>query len=214
MTTQYGISEVVINDRISLLEKASNFINEVLSRYDTHKLSSIMFTWTERKDVPVSTGLCWYPRGDRHNYSIEVRVRKNVYPAFEKWFVETAPATREDIHPWLRPDTYKLPTGWRIEGKYPKQYKVRDENILAEDYNDAAILTFGHELHHFLAKTKQVPSRNTQTAANRFGIEMFKEFKAKEFGLAEACCIGPVHDCEMLEHEDIFGRETVEFVCL
>lgn len=42
---------------------------------------------------------------------------------------------------------------------------------------EAAVFLAGHESYHFLRHSRQVPGKNTQVQANRFGLKWLEEFR-------------------------------------
>jgi hypothetical protein len=51
------------------------------------------------------------------------------------------------------------------------------QRVVFADIEEAAVAVAGHESFHFLRHSRQVPGRNTEPSANRYGIAWLEEFR-------------------------------------
>lgn len=150
-----------IKYNVELKEETKNFINSILSRYDVNKIEYIDFKYN--KGI-YFTGICKYPISKRRSnktgekarthFKIICRIGKNkIFPCIHKDYVGTK--SYPDKHLWE----------WIFD-----QEKINDND-------EGFIFIFGHELWHFLRKTKQELGRNNQSQANKFGFKLLRLFK-------------------------------------
>lgn len=156
--------EIWIDNKTSL-KLCVEFLKEHASVYDLSR-AFFYLRWMRRDAKEILSGTCKYPpKGTRNRpYSLVCRVKKYVqqpFPITIEWAVSTRPC----------------------EGGYEYIYK----KVTCNDLEDVMSLVIGHELFHYLRRTKQVPGRNTQTQANAFGIRWLEEFqKWREERLAQS----------------------------
>ena len=133
------------------IEQALEFIQREIQNYDTSNLI------TKFKNVPKSfiTGYCRYPKHNGDNCVINCGVNINMqYPRSAEYAIGTKQLNFKKGFKWIT---------WV-------------ENF--KDSNEAMVFLFGHELWHFLCKTKQKKG-NHQTKANVFGFEMLSKYRSE-----------------------------------
>jgi hypothetical protein len=104
-------------------------------------------------------GQCTYPdkKKGRLKYMVSARIRlREQYPYRYINFV--------------RPEFVRM-----SEHSYEVSSRYSSEEI--GDAEDDMTWLVGHELFHFLRRTKQVPGSNTQSQANEYGFRFLREFK-------------------------------------
>jgi hypothetical protein len=142
---------------------AEQFIVERMKQYKTDNLD-INMSYGNFSAINSSAGYCRYPtkksasrRGWRFDLSkgiFKIRVRVNeriLYPFQEIMSVATKPIN-ETMWEWINDK---------------EELRNEEENM---------VFVLGHEMWHFLCKTKQEKG-NRQTKANAFGYKMLREFK-------------------------------------
>lgn len=89
---------------------------------------------------------------------------------------------------------YRITCRLSADTEYPKKVKLyvrpevtkvgtmtffspREDEEVARTRQEHMAWLLGHELFHFLRKTKQVPGQNTQAQANVHGFEFMRKFK-------------------------------------
>jgi len=98
-------------------------------------------------------GLCWYPHKERKLFHITCRIsNQETYPKEHYWFI--------------RPTFFN---GQLDHKNYDKE--------IVNDIEENMSWLLGHELYHFLRKTKQISGYNTQSQGNEFGFKFIREFK-------------------------------------
>jgi len=191
-----------IRYKIPMDDEAKKFIEEVLARYDTSKLQFVEFKRTRN----CSTGYCAYPyrKLKRKYFHIVVRIpdwgesRRRKAQSILSW-KETK---RDSQGSWqgnteppnqFQDRTMGLTRRWKLwnkrqleDGRWCATYDVYfvEPNEVLEmkfgDWNEELMFIFGHEMNHFLRKTKQVEGQNTQNQCDGFGIRLALEWRARQ----------------------------------
>jgi hypothetical protein len=186
------IYEVEIDDRVK------SYIEEVINRYDTSKLLYLRFA--RAKDTH---GLCRYPKRKLGRKQSDINcwisdVQDLKVQRFITGWKEVPTGQTSSIQVGAGQELPKIYQTRRFNRIY--KWKLREvhtetevkkigsydiftiepiniEEITLRDRMEMVILLFGHELYHFLRKTKQVAGQNTQNQADGFGIGLVKEWR-------------------------------------
>lgn len=166
--------EVIYKTNIS--DKAKSFIDKTLNQYNVESLESIEL---KRVSKVGTSGLCFYPISTRKvnkfkklgrklkarkYYHIICRVGEDTkYPYEERQYIGCQVPRNYIGNPSLLPRE-------ALEWIYDQEICNSEDELM--------IWVFGHEIFHFLRKTKQVPGRNTQSQANKFGFELLRKYKS------------------------------------
>jgi len=145
------------------LDEAVEFIYSQIQHWDTSKID-----WFKclplNKRVPLH-GRCTYPKrirkGSRkflHQYQIRcsVNVREDYWPRRFGWFIGTK--------------TVKLGSGGSA-------WTWIEEEVVYHSAVEALIWVAGHECYHWLRHSRQIPGKNTQCQANKFGLNWLYRFR-------------------------------------
>lgn len=142
---------MIIKNTANGIEHALNFIQTEIQNYNTSNLI------VKFKNIPKSfiKGYCKYATSENSNYVINCGVISNgKYPRTAEYAIGTQQLNFKKGFKWIT---------WV-------------ENF--KDSNEAMVFLFGHELWHFLCKTKQKKG-NHQTKANVFGFEMLNKYRSE-----------------------------------
>lgn len=139
------------------------FVENVLGRYDCSKLKDIRFVWSKN----ASRGMCWYPsrKHGRKQFRIAVYVGTDTKRSIR--FVKS----------WNR-STIPIWDEAGVQSFVPQFQPHEVDTDLAISRTEIAVWIFGHEMYHFLRRTKQVPGQNTQNQADGFGLQVLREFRS------------------------------------
>ena len=142
-----------IKYNIEIKDDAKLFIENFLSEFDTSQLDHITISHTK---TGMFTGRCFYPskKHNREKYFIRIGVPTKIYPYNYKTYVGVKFTERDGV-------TYSRP--------------IEDE-MTVHSIEDSLMLIFGHEIYHFLRKSRQVGGKNTQSQANAYGFQMLQEY--------------------------------------
>ena len=79
---------------------------------------------------------------------------------------------------WTYPKKMKIPTGSKT---HAGSWRYTHTAIEMRDRDEAMLAVFGHELFHYLKRTRQLSTeefgRNGNPAANRFAIHLIEDFR-------------------------------------
>lgn len=129
-------------------------------------------------------GRCWYPTRQRPTYrlscqvpgpfptSVETRQRP-IYPRPDG----TWPAIPRGLHP----------RGYGHDPRTGRVWLKLGARTLLADINEGIVWIFGHEMFHFLRRTRQIPGRNTEIEADAFADRCLVAFRAGQLLTREAC---------------------------
>lgn len=147
--------------------RAAAFISEALEPFDISRLDLFrlyLYRRNTRAGEPW-VGTCYFPRRERprsrrfiHGYSIRVGVRRD--------------------HDW--PHVTHEVTGSRSLGPAKHEWEYLRTRVEIASVEEALVFVAGHEAFHFLRHSRQVPGRNTEPAANRYGLEWLHRFRRWE----------------------------------
>jgi len=142
-----------IKYNIELKDEAKLFIENFLSEFDTSQLDHITISHTSTGDF---TGRCFYPskKHKREKYFIRIGVPTKTYPYDYETYVGVKFTERDGVK-------YSSP--------------IMDA-MTVHCIEDSLMLIFGHEIYHFLRRSRQVDGKNTQSQANKFGFKMLQEY--------------------------------------
>lgn len=172
---------MIVRDHTGVFAEVKDFIYRFTDDYNMKRLSEIELKVTYGRSY--YSGVCKYPpKGTRNKpYRIICRVSKyniayNRFPmtvtenvGTETYDVDSGPIQLyEYIEHSEEHKAYRrvAVTGW----------KYISEEVTFCDQSEVLVFIFGHELWHFLCKTKQERG-NWETKANKFGIEVLKAFR-------------------------------------
>jgi len=187
--------EFDINDAVT------NFMEIIAKDYDLTTIKHIRFARAK-----YSHGTCYYAgkfkkmKRERKQYRINCWIPENLDRYFErsvlKWKqiyigkrsiiatnIKAIPKTHntrnsQGIYKWIFEKIVKDEPDKKI-GMY-KVYKIvadEVEEVTLKSLDELIIFIYGHELYHFLRKTKQIGGRNTQNQADGFGIKLVKNWR-------------------------------------
>jgi len=165
--------------QVNLSREAEQFIIAFLSQYNVDKLAYIRLRGS--KGIG-NHGYCQYPISTR-KYNKLRHIRRNIQP--RKYYHIVCNIGRDTTYP-RKISQYigcKVPQGFKGDpsGLARNQLDwVYDEEEV-RDINEETIWIFGHEIFHFLRKTRQVDGRNTQSQANKFGFKLLRDFKTQTY---------------------------------
>lgn len=147
---------------------------EWLSRHDLSKLAS--FSVSDRTTGNEVTGVCEYPKKGRKLYRIKCRVPGRVFP--QHVAIRKSPIYRNVDGSWNNP-----PEGCYVSG-YKRLSNGKEWNQIVSilwvtDLDEAIVWICGHEVFHFLRRTKQVPGRNTEIQADQFATDLLGLFRSE-----------------------------------
>lgn len=178
---------------VELSEQARKFMEVVTAPYDMSNVAYIKFVRSVQ-----SHGMCRYPvkkakssRTEMFRLAIylpEVNDRTEVSWIKSYDFVPITPQYIKKVElmqPYaVRVRFSRLSYGtvdrWEGENVYYNvfEFKAREtEYESVENLDQNAVWIFGHEMYHFLRKSRQIPGRNNQNQADRFGIEILRTYK-------------------------------------
>ncbi len=149
-------------------KRAEQFLIFQLSNYDTERLVVTMSTACKGEKY---RGYCSYPtkpgksmRGWRFDFAKGIfRVTSNVNTRAHYPYTETMSIGTKQID--------------------KKRFEWITEEVQFDNPEEVIVFVLGHEVHHFLCKSKQLKGtgqRNTQCQANKKGIEWLRKFNDKD----------------------------------
>jgi len=136
------------------LGECEKFLREKVKAHDFSRVV-ITLKYTRRNCQRPHTGVVYWPppRSRKGIYTLICRVnRRTNFPYSCKAAIGT------------------VQTG---NGDYEYIY----ERVVFSDVEEAMIFVIGHEVFHYLRRTKQIPGRNTEPQANQFGLKWLEEFR-------------------------------------
>lgn len=134
------------------------FANEQLAEFDLSKLDSFSIGHTR---ITSHSGYCKYP----------IREKKGS-PKFVRGYRITASAHPEPVR---YPLTEAIAIGTEQKGVNFFEYVLHPVTFATPD--EAMVWVAGHETFHFLRHSKQIPGRNTEPSANRYGLEWLDRWR-------------------------------------
>jgi hypothetical protein len=124
-------------------------------------------------------GRCYYPTKKIPKFRISCHVRgSGSNPKVVKPFriqVKHQPIYRNEDGSWPPIPINRWVISEREAGG--QAWQSTYSRVLVHDDQEAAVWIGGHELFHFLRKTKQIPGRNIEWQADQFGLKMLNEFR-------------------------------------
>jgi len=162
--------------RTEIPDEVKRFIEEFVNRYDLTEMDYIRFG---KSQTDKCSGRCFYPISTRKANKWKHRGLKKR----EKFHITcTIPNEVSRISLELEDECFRYVGEWqelKAGERYPKPVEgsVINPNIKTRD--ELIIILLGHEMYHFLRKTKQVEGRNTQNKANKFGIDILNEWRQR-----------------------------------
>ena len=142
--------------QVDLSERFHRYVSALLSDYDCSKLDWIkLYESRTRKDWWI--GYCRFPN-----------------PAKGQQYQITAAFPAR----WTYPKKMRIPTGSKTHGG---SWKYTYTVVEMQDRDEAMLAVFGHELFHYLKRTRQLSTedfgRNGNPAANKFAIHLIEDFR-------------------------------------
>lgn len=164
------------------IDAAIAWITAFLKAYDISRLDYIYLSNKSKRGYGVS-GMCYYPsrKHKRKNYHITGLFSGN-YP--QDIVSKRKPIYKNEDGTWPEtPENYYVLTiaNRFLDGKL-FEWKQVAENTKVYNENEAVVWLLGHELFHFLRRTRQVPGRNLEWQADRFGDKCLNEFRSLTSG--------------------------------
>jgi len=169
---------VELKYKLELKDKTKSFIDKFINQYNIDKLEFIEFKYSNNWG---NSGRCNYPISTqkvnkfkkfgkklkrKKLFDIICRIGKYTeYPYTERMYIGCKESNTFNENSVI-PRKHQLEWIWDEE-----EYK---------DINEMVIWIFGHEIFHYLRKTRQVEGQNTQSQANKFGFKLLREFKNKK----------------------------------
>ena len=163
-------TKVKINN-IDVTSPALFFLGDVFKKYDFSKVEYILLS--RHKQLH---GICYYPsrKFQRKKFKIQCHVPET-YPYIT--FIREKPI-------YITDSTQKpqVPEGCTIDGsginvQTSKSWYIVSSRFTVQDVNEALVFIVGHEIFHYLRRTRQIPGVNLQSQADVFGKNLVKEYK-------------------------------------
>lgn len=164
--------------RTTIPDDVKKFINEVLNRYDTRELETIIFRKSKGK---IARGTCYYPISTRKANKLNAKnYRKKHWEPRKYYYIDNRIPDEPKDQIWRYVKKWGPDEHFEKDGQeYIKHTVDEAEYANVTKRNDHIVILFGHELYHFLRKTKQIEGRNSQNQANGFGIAILKEYTGR-----------------------------------
>ena len=142
--------------------------------YDLSSLKAIQLSIINGLDF---SGVCRYPITSRRANKL-TKAKGKKFNHRDDFSIYCGCPNRNGKYPWNY-NMYVRPTFTTDEnGTTWVQKNFRDE--VFENENEAMVFLLGHELFHYLRKTKQIGGRNTQAQGNVFGFDMLDVYRARK----------------------------------
>jgi len=142
-------------------ESVALFANEQLKGFDLSMLDWFRLGITR---INPFSGHCQHPKRIKkgsHQFAHGYRITASVHPERTRY-------------PWT--EQVAIGTEQHDDGRFFTYIKTPVEYATAEE---SLIHVVGHEAFHFLRHSKQIPGRNTEPSANRYGIEWLAEWRQR-----------------------------------
>ena len=154
-------------DELNIIDKLDmpfvvKFIKEQLTPYDTSKVE--WFKLLRLKNHVRYHGKCTYPKR-----------KKKGSPHFVRGYRIGCSLNPDLAWPYERDVCIGTETFHR--DSFSRSFRYVTERVCFEDAEEFMACLAGHEAFHFLRHSKQIPGRNTEPSAERFGLEWLKTWR-------------------------------------
>ncbi len=152
---------------------------ELLSGYDLSKLSRLSVRDGSARKVPPGVwGTCYYPDPRRNilTYRITCSI-KGPFPVGKQTRKSPLYANEDGTYPPLPHGLLSVGREFvsTSGGKTRRWVRLYGVTILCDE-DEAIVWIIAHEAFHFLRRTRQIPGRNVEIAADRFADEAKEHF--------------------------------------
>lgn len=176
-----GTSVEVAVGIVSGGKEGLDFCLEFMRLYDTDLLRQVRLS-----EAAGLTGVCYLPSEENGGtFSILCRVG-SVCP-MSILLAEKPLHFSYEVDSWSDIES-RLPEGCVIIRARRKRRGLKEgwmtvkRQVQVNSMSEALVFIFGHEFYHFLRATGQVPGRNDEQHADRFGWELLTNFRARRVG--------------------------------
>jgi predicted nucleic acid-binding Zn ribbon protein len=165
------------------------FIQDYLSHYDFSELEWVTLkagSWGGESTYPEEetygwtnavTGLCHYPVGTRSGlYRVNNCINTRLgWPAIVYQSESPLYLTEAGTWPDVPDDCF---TGKRyIDEKSGREWQRLIRRLWLQDEHEAVAYILAHELFHFLRRTRQIPGKNVEIEADRYGVQVLEVYR-------------------------------------
>jgi hypothetical protein len=183
------------NKQVEEIQLVLNFCKVWLSKFDTKKLDAVRID-NGRHNYQTFYGRCHYPKKGKRNYIVSCQINEGIVFPFKRQqrrspiylmkdneIIEGANELYEQMtNPLTRNPKFELgahcssmsPKG---ETKWVRVYEYETYN----SFDECIAAIFGHEIVHFLSKTKQIKFHNTEIQIDKFEDEFLKQYKTYKY---------------------------------
>ena len=160
----------------SLISDALTFISDFLCNYNVDSLRYIKIESGNKKYEGVY-GLCKFPG---YNRCKDFRIDCYLPGPFPIERISLAKGyVYRKYGKWPKIDKKIMSYGTRLIKGRKRYWRRYAEKTRFNDINESCVWLLGHELFHFLRATKQIPGKNYETFADRFGDELLNRYRAQ-----------------------------------
>ena len=172
------------NDEIEAVIK---YCQDWLQKYDTRKLDKISIVGSKSSTTGF-WGKCCYPakRNKKSGYNITCTVHEDTKfphrrvqrrsPLYFKKNGVVCEGAEEQYVAMGHSDHWKLGEHWSVNGGETTWVRVY-EYITYYSFDECIASIFGHEIGHFLSRTKQIKYPNTEIGIDKFEDDFLNEYR-------------------------------------
>jgi hypothetical protein len=169
-----------------------DYCKDWLSKFNTSKLGEIRINNGRPKENPSFYGRCWYPNKKNPNYTISCQINDNIVFPFRRqqrrspiYFMKNGVEVEGSYKLFedMKIDSnFQLGAHCMANGGQTKWVRVYEYEIY-NSFDECIAAIFGHEIGHFLSKTKQIKFHNTEIQIDKFEDEFLKQYKEYKYNL-------------------------------
>lgn len=170
------------------IQEALQYCKDFLKTYDTSKLEYVRID-NGRTDYKSFYGRCHYPKG-KSGYKVSCQIndtikfphRRNqrISPLYFKKKGEYIEGSHDEYErlqddPDFELGQHIIAYNNGLETSWVRLYKKATYN----NFSECLISIFGHEIGHFLSRTKQIPYKNTEIEIDKFEDCFLESYKTR-----------------------------------
>jgi hypothetical protein len=173
----------IIHPEIRSEEKALNFCRRLALTFNTVPLDWVRVD-LGRGRICGAYGRCWYPvkLPQPKGYRISIQV-PGPFPYRHRRYVKPIYRNSDGSWPPVPPNT--KPAGYVevYRNGLPHCWLRLTTEYLFESREIAIVHVFGHEMFHFLRRSRQIPGRNRENEADQFAVSVESVFRERVNGV-------------------------------
>jgi|SRR5215212_3004017 hypothetical protein len=165
------------------------FIQDYLSGYDFSELEWVTLkagSWGDATYPEEETygwtnavaGYCRYPARTRSGlYRVNSRINTRLgWPALV--YQRESPLYRTEVGTWPDVPDDCFTGRWYIDEKSGREWRRLIRRVWLQDEHEAIVYILAHEMFHLLRRTRQVPGKNVEIEADRYGVQVLEAYRS------------------------------------